>query len=369
MVRIGTASVAFLALALATVSPAPAASWLEMNFYLSGPRYDAWLPPCEAPLALSIISSRFSEKEALYWASPLRIEGFGEVRELAYRPWGRDAIPRRFCAARPDLRRARDRGLLLDRRGYRLRGRGLGRGMVRGRLRPQPGLRPALPDGAAMRQASRLLFACLLLVLINAPAAAQRASGEPGRFDFYLLALSWSPTYCESAGARADPDQCRGGRPFAFVVHGLWPQYERGYPEFCTVPAPRVPEELLSSMLEVMPSRGLVIHQWRKHGTCSGLAPERYFEMVRDARARVVIPERFRRLDQHLMVSPAEVEDAFVAANPGLARDMIVVSCDQRNLREVRVCLAKDLAFRACGEIGRQNCRAPRLVMPPTRGG
>ncbi len=88
-----------LAFALAA-PPAQAASWLEMNFWLSGPRYDAQLPPCEEPAALGTIASRFAEKEGTFWASPLSIERFGEVRELAFRPWARDTIPRRFCSAR-----------------------------------------------------------------------------------------------------------------------------------------------------------------------------------------------------------------------------------------------------------------------------
>ena len=92
-------ALAALALALAA-PPAQAANFLEMNFWLSGPRYDAQLPPCEEPSALSTIASRFAEKEGVFWASPLSIQGFDEVRELAFRPWARDTIPRRFCSAR-----------------------------------------------------------------------------------------------------------------------------------------------------------------------------------------------------------------------------------------------------------------------------
>ena len=91
--------IAVLAFALAA-QPVQAASFLEMNFWLSGPRYDAQLPPCEEPSALGTIASRFAEKEGIFWASPLSIQGFGDVRELAFRPWARDTIPRRFCSAR-----------------------------------------------------------------------------------------------------------------------------------------------------------------------------------------------------------------------------------------------------------------------------
>src|SRR6188768_4245397 len=77
------------------------------------------------------------------------------------------------------------------------------------------------------------------LVLLAGGAAAQDPrQNEPGKFDFYVLALSWSPSYCEQAGDRKSAQQQCGARPFSFVVHGLWPQYERGFPEFCQQPAP-----------------------------------------------------------------------------------------------------------------------------------
>lgn len=215
----------------------------------------------------------------------------------------------------------------------------------------------------------RAIAGLVLALLIWAPASAQER-GKPGEFDFYVLALSWSPSYCEAEGdqRRAD-EQCSRGRPFAFVTHGLWPQFERGYPRSCVEPAPRIPEDLIRTMLDVVPARGLVIHQWRAHGTCSGLEPRRYFELVRRATERIAIPERFRRLDDFTMVAPDEVEAAFRAANPGLASGMLAVTCDRRRLREVRICLSRELAFRACPEVARSACRLPRVVMPPVRGG
>lgn len=220
------------------------------------------------------------------------------------------------------------------------------------------------------------LAALAFLLALGAPAAAQNP-GVPGKFDFYVLALSWSPSYCEVAREgsernerdRGNEEQCGRARPFSFVVHGLWPQYERGYPRSCINPAPWLPDLLIRSMLELMPSRGLIIHEWRTHGTCAGLEPERYFEAVRRARERIVIPERFQRLQEYTTVSPAEVEDAFLAANKELKPDMIAVTCDNRRLREVRVCMTKDLALRACSEVDRRSCRRRQIVMPPVRGG
>lgn len=220
--------------------------------------------------------------------------------------------------------------------------------------------------------ASRLArAACLVLASLSAlavaPARAQE-QGTPGVFDHYVLSLSWSPTYCDSREGRDDRQQC-GGRPYAFIVHGLWPQYQRGWPSSCQKPAPFVPEPVVRGMLDVMPSRRLVIHEWREHGTCSGLEPAAYFETVRKARAAVVIPKAYRQLDSYTMVSPADVEDAFRAANPGLSGDMIAVTCDSRRLREVRICLDKSLGFTSCAEVDRRACTTPRIVMPPVRGG
>ncbi|AVO47761.1 ribonuclease T [Phreatobacter cathodiphilus] len=204
------------------------------------------------------------------------------------------------------------------------------------------------------------------------PAHAQaRPGATPGEFDFYVLALSWSPSFCEATSERTSRSmQCAGDRPFHFVVHGLWPQFHRGFPEYCQVPAPALENRTVSSMLDIMPAPGLVRHQWSKHGTCSGArSAGAYFEQVRQARAKVRIPAQFESIAEPLTVTPDEVEEAFVRANPGLTREMIAVQCDQRRLREVRICIGRDMNFTACEEIDRRACRRDRLVMPPARPG
>jgi len=198
--------------------------------------------------------------------------------------------------------------------------------------------------------------------------AQDRRQNRPGQFDFYVLSLSWSPSFCDSAGERGTPpqDQC-GDRPYSFVVHGLWPQYEQGFPEFCQVPAPRLDRNIVSSMLDLMPAPRLIFHEWDRHGTCSGLSPRAYFDTVRKARAQVKIPDAYVELTRALTVTPDEVEDAFVAANPGLSRNGIAVTCDNRRLQEVRICLSKEFGFRDCEETDRRACRRDKLVMPPVR--
>ena len=213
--------------------------------------------------------------------------------------------------------------------------------------------------------------ALLFLAIVTAFAQDRRQS-EPGQFDFYVLALSWSPSYCEASSERFPnraPDQQCGPRPYSFVVHGLWPQYEKGFPSFCQVPAPRLDRGIVSSMLDLMPSPRLIFHEWDRHGTCSGLSPRAYFETVRKARAVVKIPAQFLEVTSVLSVSPDEVEDAFVKANPGLTRGAVAVSCDSKRLSEVRLCLSKEFRFRDCAEIDRRACRRDRIVMPPLRAG
>jgi ribonuclease T2 len=248
----------------------------------------------------------------------------------------------------------------------------------------------------AMRLATAAAFAAFTLTTLStAPALAQDAADQtaapsllaqqrsyaqgaaatrnrPGQFDFYVLALSWSPSYCEAERERTPernpPQQC-GPRPYSFVVHGLWPQYESGFPRECQVPAPRLNRNIVNGMLDIMPSPRLVFNQWDRHGTCSGLTPQGYFDNVRKARESLVIPPQFHDLSSYLTVTPDEVEQAFVKANPGLSRAAIAVTCDHRRLSEVRVCMTRDLRFRDCAEVDRRACRRDKLVMPPVRGG
>jgi ribonuclease T2 len=187
-------------------------------------------------------------------------------------------------------------------------------------------------------------------------------------FDFYVLALSWSPSYCESEGPDANRQQCGSSRPFGFVVHGLWPQFERGYPQDCDSGEPRnVPMSLARSMGDIMPSTGLINYQWRKHGACSGLSQRDYFATMRRAMERVAIPGQFRQGTARDAVNPQLVERAFLTANPGMKAEGVAVTCDREFLREVRICLTKDLDLRACPEVDRSGCRRRAVEMPPIR--
>jgi len=222
---------------------------------------------------------------------------------------------------------------------------------------------------------TRLAALAAFLISISAVSgiAQDRRQNEPGQFDFYVLSLSWSPSFCDAATERsadraAREPQC-GERPYSFVVHGLWPQYDRGFPEYCQNPAPRLDRNIVSSMLDMMPSPRLIFHEWDRHGVCAGLPPRAYFETVRKARAAVKIPSAFIDLKEPKTVTPNEVQDAFIAANPGLPGEGIAIGCDSRRLNEVRICLSKDLKFRDCADVARRTCKREQLAMPPVRGG
>jgi ribonuclease T2 len=215
-------------------------------------------------------------------------------------------------------------------------------------------------------------LAFVAMITAGAAIAQDHRQNAPGEFDFYVLSLSWSPSFCEAASERGNSGrsqaQC-GERPFSFVVHGLWPQYEHGFPEYCQRPSPRLARNIMTSMLDLMPAPGLIFNEWDKHGTCSGLSARAYFETIRKARAAVKIPDEFLQLSEPKTISPADLEETFIKVNPGLSSSAISATCDSKRLNEVRICLSKDLQFRSCEEIDRRACRRDQVLLPPIRGG
>jgi ribonuclease T2 len=214
------------------------------------------------------------------------------------------------------------------------------------------------------------LFSLAVLATIIGVAHAQDPwRNAPGKFDYYVLSLSWSPSFCETATGNARRQQC-GARPFSFVVHGLWPQYERGFPEFCLVPPPRLERNIMRSMLDLMPAPGLVYHEWDQHGTCSGLQPREYFDLVRRAREKLKIPEQYSHPTVPLSVTPpvkssmrlsARMMDYRLKVSPLTA---IVGDCGR-----CACAFTRDLKYRDCSPSAQRACRSERLIIPPVRGG
>lgn len=215
--------------------------------------------------------------------------------------------------------------------------------------------------------------------LAQRPYGANRGTSDgrnvAGQFDYYALVMSWSPSYCSGAAADGDNQQCdrSDGKRYSFVLHGLWPQYSpKGWPQDCPVRGrPFVPRPIINSMLDIMPSDKLVIHEYRKHGTCSGMQPGPYFGLARQLFTQVKIPDDYRNPFETKFVSPADLVADFIKVNPWLRHDMIGVDCGGpgNRLTEIRICFSKEGQPAACSRNEDQHklCRADKMSLPPVR--
>ena len=213
---------------------------------------------------------------------------------------------------------------------------------------------------------------CILLATLAAGVAARghghRDGSAPaaGNFDYYLMSLSWSPSFCLTHPEVTE--QC-GNQGYGFVLHGLWPQNSNGsWPQHCTT-SDTPDEATVARTLAFMPSRHLIEHEWETHGACTGLDPRAYFDRADHAFAAIKIPPALRAPQAPPALSASDLVDAFVAVNPGLDDGMLSVDCHNgAQLSEVRICLDKDtLAPRACGGRVRNTCRVGNLTIPAVR--
>jgi ribonuclease T2 len=118
----------------------------------------------------------------------------------------------------------------------------------------------------------------------------------------------------------------------------------------------------------VFPEEGLARHEWRVHGTCSGLSPADYFRAVRQARDRVRVPDEFQRAGAPQNLTPLEIARAFAQVNPGLRPDTMAVVCRREALQEMRFCLDRDLrSFRSCPQVARAGCSFGALRLEAAR--
>ncbi|WP_444464040.1 ribonuclease T2 family protein [Rhodobacter capsulatus] len=208
-------------------------------------------------------------------------------------------------------------------------------------------------------------FAICAAVLLACHALAE---GErAGDFDYYVLALSWSPGWCATDGKGRNARQCDPGSGADFVLHGLWPQYEAGWPSYCRTTARDPSRAQSAAMADVMGSDGAAWYQWKKHGRCSGLTAADYFATARQAYESVAIPVPFQQLARDVRLPAEAVEQAFLDANPRLSPEMVTVTCAGERIDEVRICLTKDLVPRRCGADVRRDCRKPDAVMERVR--
>jgi ribonuclease T2 len=198
------------------------------------------------------------------------------------------------------------------------------------------------------------------------PPADDQISNPAADFDFYVLALSWSPDYCATSGGD-DPQQCSIGKKLGFVLHGLWPQYDKGYPSDCSTQ--KLPQDVKAEFPGLYPSPKLYDHEWEKHGTCSGLTPEQYLALSQRLKDSVAIPDPYRAPEKPVRVTTTQLKGDFAAANPGMAESSLAVYCSGsgRFLQEIYVCFSLAGKPTSCSaEIRNQaarSCRNPDLLV------
>ena len=204
------------------------------------------------------------------------------------------------------------------------------------------------------------------LVVLLLWSGLARAEGEPaGAFDYYVLSLSWSPTWCALEGDARGSAQCETDH--GWILHGLWPQYHRGYPSYCPTSARPPSRAETGAMADIMGTAGLAWHQWKKHGSCSGLSSEDYFALSREAYGRVTRPGLLRQLDAPVTLPATLIEDAFLEANPGLEPDMITITCRDGRIQEARLCLSTTLEPVPCGRDVVRDCTLGDALLDPVR--
>ena len=211
-----------------------------------------------------------------------------------------------------------------------------------------------------------MTFAARALMALALCAGTARAE-TPGDFDYYVLALSWSPGWCAREGAARGSEQCDESRDLGWVLHGFWPQYETGWPDYCNTTQAAPSRRETAAMADIMGSGGSAWHQWKKHGTCAGLWSRAYFETAREAYGAVRRPEEFRQLEDEVTLPASLVEEAFLRDNPDLSADGLTVTCRDGMVQEVRICLTRDLEPRDCGADVIRDCSLDDALMLPIR--
>jgi len=206
-----------------------------------------------------------------------------------------------------------------------------------------------------------------LAILILTASLAQADGDDAGAFDYYVLSLSWTPTWCALEERNRKEPQCDPDKGFGWVLHGLWPQYEQGWPSYCRTSVANPSRAETAAMADIMGSRGQAWYQWKKHGRCSGLSAKEYFAAAREAYESVTMPKSFNALPKPIKLPAALVEEAFLQANPGWRPDMLTITCKAGRIYEARLCLTRDLKPRLCGEDVVDDCDSRNALLDPIR--
>jgi ribonuclease T2 len=216
------------------------------------------------------------------------------------------------------------------------------------------------------RLASALLLLAFACSLIATSFAKHRKNNPTSQatFDYYLLTMSWAPEFCATNPKGKSSSECDPKRHLGFVVHGLWPQNNTGaYPQECSTAQP-VSQAIVQQMMPIMPDSGLIQHEWAKHGTCSGLSVQDYFDSIQKAFGNVKVPDEYRAPADMIKDSPSDIEKKFAQAN-NAPHGAFRVSCPNADFAALEVCLTKDLQYQECAT-GLKECRAPQVSIRPT---
>lgn len=212
----------------------------------------------------------------------------------------------------------------------------------------------------------------IAVLLLSSIATAVQArhhhsprEGVAGQFDYYLLSLSWAPTYCLT---HADDGSECSGKGYGFVLHGLWPQYDAGgYPENCSTQFD-LSGQAVAKGRTLYPSERLMQHEWTEHGSCSGLDALSYFNAADHASAVVSTPAAFEAPRAEQSLTARQIAALFQATNPRLPAGALNVACSRAELSEIRVCLTRELLPRACGRGVHSTCPDVPLQIPAHHG-
>ncbi len=207
----------------------------------------------------------------------------------------------------------------------------------------------------------------VLGVLLLTAGMASAESETAGEFDYYVMALSWSPTWCALEGDRRGSPQCDADKDNGWILHGLWPQYEKGWPSYCPTSSRNPTRSDTGEQADLFGSSGNAWHQWNKHGRCSGLTADDYYRLSREAYGRIVRPEIFRKLEDPIRLPASVVEQAFLEENAQLEPDQITITCKAGRIQEARICLTRDLEPRRCGADVVRDCRMTDALFDPIR--
>ena len=182
------------------------------------------------------------------------------------------------------------------------------------------------------------------------------------RFDFYVLALTWSPEFCQRS--RNASQQCAENKNLGFVVHGLWPQYYHGYPLYCSNET-YLSQNNTSQALKQFPSEKLARYEWRKHGVCSGKTLSGYLEDISIARRLFKIPQALLYPKDDRIIKTMTLYEDFLKVNASLHSGMFSINCRNGALAEVRVCISKNLRhYQLCPQVLRNSCKMPDIFIP-----